>query len=567
MIKQKKENSKPLGFGEDFLLSDCRERANKLWSSMSTTDLYSTGYPELNEWLGNSTKGGMGRPDGYELVLIYGPTGCIDGQAEIYVRGNRTRNKKPIKLEHLYRRLHDISYRGMKTMYRGDESFKVRSINEETGEMEWSDVLDVVDQGFKPSYRITTKSGRSVIATDNHPFWNGSGWTELKDLRIGDLVGTLAKGGIQKRQGKHAPRDYEYLVKHHPTATKKVVNGCTYYRIPEHRFIYEAHMNNMTAEEYRKLLNNYDGRFLKTLPRGVEVDHINNNHYDNRIENMQLLSKSEHAKKTATQPKAKETLIRYPLMDEIVSIEFVGEHHVYDIKCIGNHSFVADGFVVHNCGKSSIAINMLLDSVRHHIPQAWLILEDDPADTLNRLCVMANDREQTMKDVGCVHLMSETMLDSSFRLQDIIDWIKMQSDRGIKLFLIDHLQFAFENSEDILEKNELINQRVFMKDLNFLAKKNNLTVIMISHTNKNTKAEGLDKVLGSSAIVQASTKVLEVIPRFDGSVGLLMWKSRFTPVSKGMAAFSRTKMHYKFIRVLNDDEKNCTIQERENLYE
>lgn len=215
-------------------------------------------------------------------------------------------------------------------------------------------------------------------------------------------------------------------------------------------------------------------------------------------------------------------------------------------------------------GKSSVAIRLLMHSVQKHVPQAWLILEDSPADTLNRLCMMTGDREQTMKDVKCVTLMADTMLESGFRLDNIIQWMEAQSKRGIKLFLIDHLQFAFENAEDIVEKNEILNQRIFMKKLNFLAKREHLTVIMISHVNKNTKAEGLDRILGSSAIVQAATNVIEVFKRKNNTVGMQMLKSRFTELKEDTAVFNRANMKYEFVGVFEGKDTESDSKDADN---
>lgn len=240
-----------------------------------------------------------------------------------------------------------------------------------------------------------------------------------------------------------------------------------------------------------------------------------------------------------------------PGLDEWMGHGGFGRKDGYELMLIYGKSGV---------GKSSIAVRLLMNSVRQHIEQAWLILEDSPADTLNRLCAMTGDREQTMKDVSCIHLMADTMLENGFRLDNIIDWIQSQSDRGIKLFLIDHLQFAFENADDIMEKNENLNQRIFMKKLNFLAKKNNLTIVMISHVNKMSKAEGMDKVIGSSAIIQASTKVIEAFARKDGSLGLYMWKSRFTELNYSTAAFTRKDMHYEFSVTLPGYDTEANIQ-------
>ncbi|HET7622800.1 MAG TPA: DNA polymerase III subunit alpha, partial [Gemmatimonadaceae bacterium] len=49
-------------------------------------------------------------------------------------------------------------------------------------------VADVVDNGVKPVYRLTTESGREIDATANHPLLTFGGWCELGDLAIGDHI-------------------------------------------------------------------------------------------------------------------------------------------------------------------------------------------------------------------------------------------------------------------------------------------------------------------------------------------------------------------------------------------
>jgi replicative DNA helicase len=44
------------------------------------------------------------------------------------------------------------------------------------------------DNGVKPTFRLRTRSGRSIQVTENHPFLTWAGWRELCDLKIGDLV-------------------------------------------------------------------------------------------------------------------------------------------------------------------------------------------------------------------------------------------------------------------------------------------------------------------------------------------------------------------------------------------
>lgn len=52
-------------------LGDFYEEAKQLKNSWGVTNLFTTGHEELDKYLG----GGFGRKDGYEIILIYGPTG------------------------------------------------------------------------------------------------------------------------------------------------------------------------------------------------------------------------------------------------------------------------------------------------------------------------------------------------------------------------------------------------------------------------------------------------------------------------------------------------------------
>ncbi|HSJ55378.1 MAG TPA: DnaB-like helicase C-terminal domain-containing protein, partial [Anaerolineae bacterium] len=46
----------------------------------------------------------------------------------------------------------------------------------------------VFPSGFKPIYRLTTRSGRSIRASGNHPFLQVDGWKQLEELSPGDFI-------------------------------------------------------------------------------------------------------------------------------------------------------------------------------------------------------------------------------------------------------------------------------------------------------------------------------------------------------------------------------------------
>src|SRR5690606_1534502 len=49
--------------------------------------------------------------------------------------------------------------------------------------------------GIKPVFKLRLASGREIQATANHPFFKLSGWTELKDLRVGDRIAVTRRIG------------------------------------------------------------------------------------------------------------------------------------------------------------------------------------------------------------------------------------------------------------------------------------------------------------------------------------------------------------------------------------
>jgi DNA polymerase-3 subunit alpha len=58
----------------------------------------------------------------------------------------------------------------------------------EDGRLRPRAVTDVVWNGVKPVYELTTELGKRIVATGNHPFRTLGGWTNLEDLSPGDRI-------------------------------------------------------------------------------------------------------------------------------------------------------------------------------------------------------------------------------------------------------------------------------------------------------------------------------------------------------------------------------------------
>ena len=57
-----------------------------------------------------------------------------------------------------------------------------------TGGLQVTEVSDWIPNGVKACWRLTTRTGRSVVATANHPLMKVDGWTPLQDLSVGDKI-------------------------------------------------------------------------------------------------------------------------------------------------------------------------------------------------------------------------------------------------------------------------------------------------------------------------------------------------------------------------------------------
>lgn len=62
---------------------------------------------------------------------------------------------------------YEYLYERIDSVLPGDE---VLSLNESTGHVEWHVIKNRMDMGIREIYEITTKSGRRIRTTANHPY-------------------------------------------------------------------------------------------------------------------------------------------------------------------------------------------------------------------------------------------------------------------------------------------------------------------------------------------------------------------------------------------------------------
>jgi hypothetical protein len=89
--------------------------------------------------------------------------------------------------------------------------------------------------------------------------------------------------------------------------------------------------------------------------------------------------------------------------DEIVSIEYIGEHDVYDIEVEGTHTFFANGIAVSNCQDMNREFIPIIDETMSH--SAWTIrqMTGTPKTEENTLTNLFRESSQCEWFVPCMH--------------------------------------------------------------------------------------------------------------------------------------------------------------------
>jgi recombination protein RecA len=304
----------------------------------------SIGFDHITLGVGGVVKG--------KLYELRGWEGCL--AEDTYIKFINVRpdgivqDCKGGKIKHLYNRFHN---RNEKTK---DTTFNVASINNDDRVFR-NEIADVVKTGIKECFELKTKKGFSIQATKDHKFYTGTNYLPLSDLKVGDVVYVHTNTPYKAKEAAPRRKYKETTIKWYYKGKQKLINGCLYYREKVHRLIYEAHMNNISYDEYIKMLNTSTSlpQDFFTIPENYEIHHIDENTQNNDVENLMMILPSEHSKMHATE---RHNNLRFVVEeDEIISIESVGEKETYDIKCyFPYNNFIAEGIVVHNSGKSTI---------------------------------------------------------------------------------------------------------------------------------------------------------------------------------------------------------------------
>ncbi len=156
-----------------------------------------------------AVKNGLGKDDAQDIWNLivkfagYGFNKCVVGETKII--DSKTGRETTVE-----------------SLFRNRDDFTLPALGED-GKLRPRKVLDVVYNGHRSVLKLTTKTGRVIRATGNHPFKTFEGWTHLDQLSAGDQIAVARKVSIQEpsRMAKHEVISLGWLLSEgnlcHPT--------------------------------------------------------------------------------------------------------------------------------------------------------------------------------------------------------------------------------------------------------------------------------------------------------------------------------------------------------------
>ena len=244
---------------------------------------------------------------------------CVTGDTEITfvkrVKGGSNGTRK-VRIRDLY-----AMWAGQANKYqRGEKGRRnvsaahVRVFDEATQRFSTSHIVDVLHQGRKAVFQITTESGQQLRVTGNHEVLTRRGWARVDSLVEDDDMVTEA--GVGELVDPAHLRWNDWTDKQ---ARRGVLKDCC------------AHCGATEA---------------------LEADHITpvvlgGGH---EPENMQCLCAACHLEKSNMEKAYAGSGNQFsPRYTRVLSVRPDGEDDVFDLTIDGTHNFLANGLVVHNC--------------------------------------------------------------------------------------------------------------------------------------------------------------------------------------------------------------------------
>lgn len=234
------------------------------------------------------------------------------------------------------------------------------SLNDE-GKLVKNKIVDIYDSGVRDIYRVTTESGATIDCTLNHKFPTQKGELKLEDISIGDKL--YVNAGYKQEVWKHS-----FINETKGGNGEDAVGSSKWWEVTDRDLnIEKGKMGFQSRDgEYSKLKKFRDDVYRKATScnkcneegRRLEIHHIDGNHSNNKVSNLDILCSSCHKKehykmgRVSMGEKGLETKF-----EAIVSIEYLKTDQVYDVEMESpHHTFTVNtGIVTSNSHAAAYA--------------------------------------------------------------------------------------------------------------------------------------------------------------------------------------------------------------------
>ncbi|MDY0169988.1 MAG: DNA polymerase III subunit alpha [Thermoguttaceae bacterium] len=146
--------------------------------------------------------------------------------------------------------------------------FNIHALGED-GRLRVRKVTDVVWNGRKPVYEVTTAQGKRLVATGNHPLRTLKGWRLLSELQPGDAVASPRR--LSVANGHRWPRHQVLLLAHLLAEGNTCHPTCLYFYNNDRRLIDEFVEAAELFPESVARVTGRRGRFEVCIGRGEET--------------------------------------------------------------------------------------------------------------------------------------------------------------------------------------------------------------------------------------------------------------------------------------------------------
>jgi hypothetical protein len=294
-------------------------------------------------------------------VPLFADCGCLAGDTEIKY-SKRGSSSRAVTIAKLYKN----QEQKRKNRVPGEKT-KVQAFNGK--KIILHPIVKVVESGVKKVFELKLSCGRKIKATSDHEILTKKGFVQLGALTLKDevMVDEFVRHLNKEEEVRANLLKYSdkgiAIGRRHPYASTEYSHDGTkhYYLIESHRAIYEAHKNGMTLPEFIERVNSgIIGGLFFINSKKHRIHHINGDHCDNSPENLTLIPQEERG---------------FLAYSRVVSVTPMGKEMTYDIVCEDPHrNFVANGIVVHNCGKTYMALVSTQEQFRRGLVKPGKVL-------------------------------------------------------------------------------------------------------------------------------------------------------------------------------------------------